>query len=302
PLMQTLMPDLRARNLFFIDSRTTAATVAYVTAEQDGVPAASRKVFLDATPTKEAVLAQLELAAKDAARDGSAVAIGHPHPVTIAALAQESPTLESRGIRLVFASDLAHLCRFDYWLAKAKHELDPGTIQETDWLNNPKVGGAGDSRDSKARSAVTGLNFSPDGLDDVRAADVLVRCYQGETLGERRCGDDTVGGVLGEGCGQGDGLRAHPAVHRQDHKLRFHLLQERFHADVQFDSAPASESGQLQKRHVRDCQPLRVFAHLIDRGPGLPRDSFLSERQPDDNVRIGQNHFRSPHSSKEKAG
>jgi len=108
PLMQTLMPDLRARNLFFIDSRTTAATVAYVTAEKDGVPAASRKVFLDDTPTKEAVLAQLELAAKDAARDGSAVAIGHPHPVTIAALAQEAPTLESRGIRLVFASDLAH--------------------------------------------------------------------------------------------------------------------------------------------------------------------------------------------------
>jgi polysaccharide deacetylase 2 family uncharacterized protein YibQ len=107
PLMQALMPDLRARNLFFIDSRTTAATVAYRTAEQDGVPAASRKVFLDDTPTKEAVLAQLELAAKDAARDGSAIAIGHPHPATIAALAQEAPALESRGIRLVFASDLA---------------------------------------------------------------------------------------------------------------------------------------------------------------------------------------------------
>ena len=108
PLMQALMPDLRARNLFFIDSRTTAATVAYTTAEQAGVPAASRKVFLDDTPTKEAVLAQLELAAKDAARDGSAIAIGHPHPATIAALAQEAPALESRGIRLVFASDLAH--------------------------------------------------------------------------------------------------------------------------------------------------------------------------------------------------
>jgi polysaccharide deacetylase 2 family uncharacterized protein YibQ len=108
PLMRALMPDLRARNLFFIDSRTTAATVAYSTAEQDGVPAASRKVFLDDTPTKEAVLAQLELAAKDAAREGSAIAIGHPHPATIAALAQEAPALESRGIRLVFASDLAH--------------------------------------------------------------------------------------------------------------------------------------------------------------------------------------------------
>ena len=72
------MPDLRARNLFFIDSRTTAATVAYSTAEKDGVPAASRKVFLDDTPTQEAVLVQLELAAKDASREGSAIAIRPP--------------------------------------------------------------------------------------------------------------------------------------------------------------------------------------------------------------------------------
>jgi uncharacterized protein len=105
-LMQALMPGLRARNLFFIDSRTTPATVAYSTAEQDSVPAASRKVFLDDTPTKEAVLAQLELAAKDATREGSAIAIGHPHAATITALAQQAPALESRGIRLVFASDL----------------------------------------------------------------------------------------------------------------------------------------------------------------------------------------------------
>jgi uncharacterized protein len=108
PLMQALMPTLRERNLFFIDSRTTAATVAYTAAESAGVPAASRKVFLDDTPTKEAVRAQLELAARDASRNGSAIAIGHPHPATIAALAQEVPELEAHGIRLVFASDLAH--------------------------------------------------------------------------------------------------------------------------------------------------------------------------------------------------
>lgn len=106
PLMQVLMPALRVRNLFFIDSRTTAATVAFTAAETAGVPAASRRVFLDDTPTKEAVLGQLELAARDANRDGSAIAIGHPHPATIAALSEGVPALESRGIRLVFASDL----------------------------------------------------------------------------------------------------------------------------------------------------------------------------------------------------
>jgi polysaccharide deacetylase 2 family uncharacterized protein YibQ len=105
-LMQALMPALRQRNLFFIDSRTSATTVAYSTALRDGVPAAARKVFLDDTATKEAVLSQLDLAAKEAQRDGSAIAIGHPHPATIAALTQAAPSLESRGIRLVFASEL----------------------------------------------------------------------------------------------------------------------------------------------------------------------------------------------------
>jgi uncharacterized protein len=105
-LMRTLMPVLRERHLFFIDSRTTALTVAYDAAETSGVQAASRKVFLDDTATRDAVLAQLDLAARDAARDGSAIAIGHPHPATIAALSEGVPRLEARGIRLVFASDL----------------------------------------------------------------------------------------------------------------------------------------------------------------------------------------------------
>jgi len=107
-LMGELMPLLRERGLFFIDSRTTAATVAYETAERAGVHAASRKVFLDDTATRAAVLAQLELAARDAERDGSAIAIGHPHPETIAALAEGVPKLQRRGIHLVFASQLAH--------------------------------------------------------------------------------------------------------------------------------------------------------------------------------------------------
>jgi uncharacterized protein len=107
-LMAELMPLLRARGLFFIDSRTTAATVAYDAAERAGVPAASRKVFLDDTPTREAVLAQLGQAARDAIHDGSAIAIGHPRPQTIAALNEGVPQLERRGIRVVFASDLVH--------------------------------------------------------------------------------------------------------------------------------------------------------------------------------------------------
>ena len=104
-LMAELMQDLRRRSLFFIDSRTTTATVAYTAAEQAGVPAASRKVFLDDVETRDAILGQLELAARDASSEGSAIAIGHPHAVTIAALTDGLPRLKSR-VRIVFASTL----------------------------------------------------------------------------------------------------------------------------------------------------------------------------------------------------
>jgi polysaccharide deacetylase 2 family uncharacterized protein YibQ len=107
-LMEALMPALRERGLFFIDSRTTAATVAYDAAERAGIAAASRKVFLDDTTQRDAIRAQLETAAADAVRNGSAIAIGHPHAETIATLAQNIPALEARGIRMVFASDLVH--------------------------------------------------------------------------------------------------------------------------------------------------------------------------------------------------
>jgi uncharacterized protein len=107
-LMQALMPALRQRGLFFVDSRTDAKTVAYNMAERAGVPAASRKVFLDDVASRSAILKQLDLAARDAQRDGFTIAIGHPRPATIAALAEGVPPLEARGIRLVFASELVH--------------------------------------------------------------------------------------------------------------------------------------------------------------------------------------------------
>jgi polysaccharide deacetylase 2 family uncharacterized protein YibQ len=105
-LMAALMPELRRRGLFFVDSRTLASTVAYDTAERLGVRAASRKVFLDDSANRDAILRQLELAALDAKRDGFAIAIGHPRPDTIAALAEALPRLEARSIRLVFVSDV----------------------------------------------------------------------------------------------------------------------------------------------------------------------------------------------------
>jgi uncharacterized protein len=102
------MPVLRQRGLFFVDSRTTVDTVAYIAAERDGVSATFRSAqFLDDVESRAAILAQLDRAAADAKRKGWAVTIGHPHPATIAALREGLPRLESRGVHLVFASDVA---------------------------------------------------------------------------------------------------------------------------------------------------------------------------------------------------
>jgi len=49
----------------------------------------------------EAVWAQLTMTEADARRTGFAIAIGHPHDGTIAALAQWLPTLSRRGFALV---------------------------------------------------------------------------------------------------------------------------------------------------------------------------------------------------------
>ncbi len=108
-LMAALMPALRERGLFFIDSRTTAATVAYDAALRAGLPAGFRNVpFLDDTPTRAAVEQQLALAVRRAHRQGFAIAIGHPYPATVQTLAEMLPQFEARGVRLVFVSELVH--------------------------------------------------------------------------------------------------------------------------------------------------------------------------------------------------
>jgi polysaccharide deacetylase 2 family uncharacterized protein YibQ len=105
-LMSELMPLLRERKLFFVDSRTTAATVAEAAAHHAGVPATSRNVFLDDEQSPGAIRKQFALAVRDAREKGSALAIGHPHPETLQVLAEMLPEVERQGVTLVFASDL----------------------------------------------------------------------------------------------------------------------------------------------------------------------------------------------------
>lgn len=87
------------RRIFFLDSRTSAASQVVPVARAYGVPSAARDVFLDDVQKPDAVAAQLALLQKDAHAGGVAIAIGHPHEVTLGVLARWCTNL--RGFRLV---------------------------------------------------------------------------------------------------------------------------------------------------------------------------------------------------------
>ncbi len=82
-----VMATLRARHLFFFDSRTGPDSQAEAVARAAGVMTAGRDVFLDDDQSAAAVSAELENLAREARRTGVAIAIGHPRDVTLKLLA-----------------------------------------------------------------------------------------------------------------------------------------------------------------------------------------------------------------------
>ena len=90
---------LHDRRVFFLDSRTSAASQVVPVARAFGVPSAARDVFLDDVQNPDAVAAQLALLQKDARAGGVAIAIGHPHEVTLGVLTRWCANL--KGFRLV---------------------------------------------------------------------------------------------------------------------------------------------------------------------------------------------------------
>ncbi len=107
-VMTWVMQEISARGLRFIDSRTTAATVAEEAARAQGIRAGRRKVFLDNNYSEAAIERQLAEAIYRARREGELIAIGHLHGPTLRVLERELPGISSRGIDLVPPSKLVH--------------------------------------------------------------------------------------------------------------------------------------------------------------------------------------------------
>lgn len=104
--MEWLMDALATRDLYFIDSRTSADSVALQTAQQYRIPSLKRDVFLDNSRNQASIRAQLVKALTLAQTQGWAVAIGHPYPETLAVLEHIGPLLSQYGIQLVSVSRL----------------------------------------------------------------------------------------------------------------------------------------------------------------------------------------------------
>ncbi len=104
--MGWVMEELARRGLYYVDSRTTPATVAADMAAQRGVPSLSRNVFLDNEIDAAAIHFKFKELLAIADAEGIAIAIGHPHEETLGYLKRQLPRLARRGYQLKLVSEV----------------------------------------------------------------------------------------------------------------------------------------------------------------------------------------------------
>jgi len=104
--MRVVLQILKDNKLFFIDSITTPLTVGPKIATELRMHHARRDVFLDNEQNEGYIRGQLAQAVDRARKNGRAIAICHPHPMTIATLSKALPELQTKGVTLVAISRL----------------------------------------------------------------------------------------------------------------------------------------------------------------------------------------------------
>lgn len=107
--MGTVLDVAAENNLYFLDSRTTAATKAPQAALERDMEILERDVFLDDVVTKEDILKEINRALTVANKKGKAIIIGHVDKsvdIIPAILEEMYPQLVAKGYRLCLPSDL----------------------------------------------------------------------------------------------------------------------------------------------------------------------------------------------------
>ncbi|MCW8932358.1 MAG: divergent polysaccharide deacetylase family protein [Gammaproteobacteria bacterium] len=121
--MKWLMDELAQTNLYFVDSRTTAQTLAEQTANKYQIKNTRRNVFLDHELNRPAIEFQFNRLIQLAKKNGSAVAIGHPFKETMDVLEEKIPQLKAAGIKLIPVSELIHYQNLMRSIAKNKARI-----------------------------------------------------------------------------------------------------------------------------------------------------------------------------------
>jgi len=106
--MYQVFSVLKKRGLFFVDSRSTAETICRPSARMFQVPFAERDIFLDHFQDAAFIRKQFRLLAKEARKHGQAIAIAHPHRLTVQIFKEMLPELRKQ-VQLVPASEIVHL-------------------------------------------------------------------------------------------------------------------------------------------------------------------------------------------------
>ncbi len=105
-VMRLVLSELKDRNLLFLDSRTTASSVAYQLAVDMDIRAINRDLFIDEIADAQTIQEKLWELAAIAAQSGQAIGVGHNRRETLIALLAALPQLEKRGFRFVPVSQL----------------------------------------------------------------------------------------------------------------------------------------------------------------------------------------------------
>jgi polysaccharide deacetylase 2 family uncharacterized protein YibQ len=98
-VMRTVLEEVKEAGLFFVDSRTSSASVACQVAAEVDVTCIRSEGFLDYQDEGAEIKGQLEKLADQALQKGTAVGIGHVKANTLGALQEMIPRLEKNGVR-----------------------------------------------------------------------------------------------------------------------------------------------------------------------------------------------------------
>ena len=99
--LSAIIEVIKQTNMFFLDSKTSAKSVAKSVCKKYDVPYIARDVFLDNERDYGKIMQQFAVTERIAKKRGYAVAIGHPYPQTLQALKDWEKNLAAHNVQLV---------------------------------------------------------------------------------------------------------------------------------------------------------------------------------------------------------